>query len=151
MKKFVITVAVLACISGAQCSGGKPVNTENQNNNSSNGNNGNNSVKSEMPAEFRRSGMITSSTYQVFITVFGNSEQEAQKNGLQEARQKAYNLLLQEPFIPRNISDEGKRDLRRLIEESGKMVQMVKESDNTWSLVLQINKPGLRNYLQQMR
>lgn len=107
--------------------------------------------KPEIPPEMKRNGMVSSSTYQVYITVVSTNEADAQKLADSEARQKAYNLICQEPFMPRVLSDSGKKDVRRLVETNGKIVKFVKENETSWSAVLHVQKENLRTHLQQIR
>ncbi len=117
----------------------------------SNGNGNGRGGKTEIPPEMKRNGMVSSSTYQVFITVVSTNEAEAQKLADSEARQKAFNLICQEPFMPRVLSDSGKAEVRKLVQASGKIVKFVKETDTSWSAVLHVQKESLRTHLQQIR
>ncbi|MBI3394889.1 MAG: hypothetical protein HY042_03560 [Spirochaetia bacterium] len=107
--------------------------------------------RNDIPLEMKKNGMVSSSTYQVFVTVVANSEQEALKLADSTARQKAFNLMVQEPFMPRQISDFGQKEVRKLIETNGKMVKFVKDNETSWSAVLHITKEGLRGHLQNIR
>jgi len=104
-----------------------------------------------LPPEFRRSGLISSSTYQVPIAVDAKDEEEARELGNKLVRQKAFQLLLQEVFIPKNITAPGRENIRTLVNKNGKIVRIEKASDHRFNLVLQINKMGLHNYLKRIR
>lgn len=134
---FLLPVALIAALSFCKSSG--------------NGNGNGRGSKSEIPPEMKRNGMVSSSTYQVFITVVSTTESDARKLAESEARQKAFNLICQEPFMPRVLTDGGKKEVRMLVDANGKIVKFVKESDTSWSAVLHVQKENLRAVLQQIR
>jgi hypothetical protein len=138
MKRVLASIFGLSILLIANCGGGQ-------------GNTNNGVRNSSLPDEFKVTGMVSSSTYQVFVTAFGNSEGDVKEAALRDAKQKAFNLILKEPFVSRTISDQGKKEIKNIIEENGKIVRLQKESGDTWSAVFQINKPGLQNHLKQLR
>jgi hypothetical protein len=106
---------------------------------------------SGMPAEFRRSGMISSSTYQVHMQIYAETEADVKKNGSKSAQERAFQLLRKEPFIYSKISEYGIANLKKLIAENGKIVRSIPEGPRTWSIVYQISKIGLRDDFQNLR
>lgn len=99
--------------------------------------------------EFRRDGLISSNTYQVHITVYAETEEEALERGRALARAKAANLMLQEPILNLMIGENGKREIRRLA-EGGDVVRVHPEGRDTWIVVLQVYRQGLRDYLRRL-
>ena len=109
-------------------------------------------AKGEIPSDMRQDGMIDSSTYQVFITAFGSSEEEARLNGLTEARHKAFNLMRKDPALQgKSLGSGSLQELRQLIARNGKIVRIQQEPNGSWSVVLRIEKEGLRGYLRRLR
>ncbi|HMU82132.1 MAG TPA: hypothetical protein PKE49_17465 [Leptospiraceae bacterium] len=97
-------------------------------------------------------GMISSSTYQVVLSAFGADEQEARKRGEEDARRKTYMLILREPFFRGTLSEEGKRQIRTLIETRGRVVSVQKEAEGAYRLIFQVTQPGgLRNTFRSIR
>lgn len=94
--------------------------------------------------------MVSSSTYQIYITLFADSRDEATSNGLLQARKRALELILNEPFIYMRISDYGRQQLVKLIEEHGRIVMLEKLQDNSWGLVFHVQKQGLRSFFQMI-
>lgn len=103
-----------------------------------------------IPDEFRRSGMISSSTYQVYMVTYADSPEMARKNGEVLIKRKAYDLIMKEPFTRRHISPYSQQKVRDLV-ETGKVIMMKPLSGNSYGLVLQIHKRGLRDYFQSLR
>ncbi|MBX7059805.1 MAG: hypothetical protein K1X75_17205 [Leptospirales bacterium] len=102
-----------------------------------------------LASEFRRDGMVSSNTYQVHISVFAEDEESALQRGAALARSKAMNLLLQEPMISARISDYGRQEIRRLV-DAARVVRVHQESADSWIVVLQVSRRGLRDYLQKL-
>jgi hypothetical protein len=105
-------------------------------------------ANSKLPAEFRRNGMISSSTYQVYMQVFAETESDVMKTGKKSAQERAFQLLRKEPFINPRISEYGIQTLKKLIADNGKIIRAVPDGPRTWSLVFQISKIGLRENLK---
>ena len=103
-----------------------------------------------LPAEFTRSGLISSSTYQVMVTLENKNENDAKLEGTELAIEKATSLISQEVFIYRKLSIDGRRRIRKLVEEKGKVVMFQKTSEKIYSLVYQVNHPGLKKYLESI-
>lgn len=103
-----------------------------------------------LPPEFKRSGMISSSTYQVIVSLENMSEDDAKKEGADLAIEKAASLISQEVFINRNLSMDGRKKIRKLVEEKGKIVRVQKTSDKIYSIVYQVNQPRLKKYLESI-
>lgn len=96
-------------------------------------------------------GMISSSTYQVNVTAFGANEAEARAAGEKEARRKAYALILKEPFFRGFLSEDGKQQIRRLVEEKGRIVKVEHVRDNAYNVTYRITQPGgLRNFFKNI-
>lgn len=102
-----------------------------------------------LPEAFRRDGMVSSNTYQVHVAVFAEDAATAEARGAALARTKALSLLLQEPMISARISEYGRQEIRRMVEE-GRVVRVHQESADSWIVVLHVSKRGLRDYLQKL-
>lgn len=109
------------------------------------------SGSSSLPDRYRQNGMVTSNTYQVYILVHAASREKALAEGEESARKKAYDLIIAEPFIPVNVSDYGRERVRNLVNSESRVVQILQESQMTWSLVLQVHKIGLRKFFETIR
>jgi hypothetical protein len=97
-------------------------------------------------------GMVSSSSYQVNVTAFAPTEAEARSVGEKEARRKAYNLILKEPFFRLTLSEDGKQQIRRLVEEKGRIVKVEHVRENSYNVTYRITQPGgLRNYFRNVR
>ena len=104
-----------------------------------------------LPREFKRNGLISSSTYQVVVDIETENSDRAAVLGQGMAREKAMHLILQEAFVNRNISAVGKSQIEKLIEMQGKIVKVQQVEENLYSVVYQIQKLNLRHSLQQLR
>lgn len=104
-----------------------------------------------MPEAFQKNGMISSSTYQVFVRTTADTKEKALINAEALAKTRAYELLLNESFTRIRVSDYGKKRLKKVIEENGKIVRLAHESKHKWGGAFQVNKIGLREYLQSIR
>ncbi len=101
--------------------------------------------------EKTQSGMIAADTYQVFVTVFGNSKDEAMQQGKVDAKLKAYNLLLKEHRSGNRLSERGRRDLRQFIDRNGEVTDVTRNSENSWNVTMQIKNPSLQSFLKKLR
>jgi len=108
-------------------------------------------VETGLPESLKKNGMVSSSTYQANIITGASSCNEAIPKADPILREKTYNLLTLEPFIPRFLTDIGKKQLRDLIKENGKIIRCGKQSNSEYYVVFHVTKPGLRTYLQQIR
>ena len=95
--------------------------------------------------------MISSSTYQVVVSLENPDEEDAKAQGLDLAVEKASSLISQEVFIYRNLSMDGRKKIRKLVEEKGKIVIFQRTSDKVYSIVYQVNHPRLKKYLESIR
>lgn len=95
-----------------------------------------------LPEAYRRNGLISSSTYQVYVTVFGDSEEEARVRGEQEGQSKAIELLLKEPFMSRFNYEKRKNEMVNIVRRHGRVVRVAQESENTWGVVYHITQKG---------
>ncbi|MDH5655367.1 MAG: hypothetical protein OEZ34_05635 [Spirochaetia bacterium] len=100
--------------------------------------------------EFSRNGLISSSTYQVVIALEVASEKEARIQGRELAVEKAGSLIFQEVFIYRRLSMEGRKRIRKIIEEKGKIILIQKTSDKIYSIVFQVSQRGLKKQLERI-
>ena len=96
----------------------------------------------KLPPAFTRNGLISSSTYQVYVTVFGNDEQEARFKGEQEGQARAIELLLKEPFMSRFNYEKRKNDMVNIVRRHGRVVRVAQQSENTWGVVYHITQQG---------
>lgn len=104
----------------------------------------------EMPEEFKRSGMISSNTYQIYMQIFATSEQEAQVKGLNKGRKRALELITREPFLPRYPSYQGQRKLEAIIQNYGRVIRVQPINQDYWAVVFQVHKIGLRDEFRQI-
>ncbi|MCB1170536.1 MAG: hypothetical protein KDK25_09395, partial [Leptospiraceae bacterium] len=98
----------------------------------------------EIPPEFKRSGMISSNTYQVYMQIFATSAKEAQVSGLAKGRKRAMELITREPFLPRYPTYQGKLKLEAIINSYGRVVRVHPINQDYWGVVFQVHKIGLR-------
>lgn len=104
----------------------------------------------EMPPEFKRSGMISSNTYQVYMQIFAGTRQEAQVNGLKKGRIRAMELITREPFLPRYPTYNGKVKLEAIINNYGRVVRVDPINEEYWGVVFQVHKIGLREEFKRI-
>lgn len=105
----------------------------------------------ELPNVFRRNGLISSSTYQVSVVLKAKSREEAKLSGEAQAKERAFFLIMQEPFIRKYLSPKSRDDVLSLVESSGRVVRVFPEKDGSWSVVFQVNRIGLRSDLERLR
>ncbi|MCE9599724.1 MAG: hypothetical protein K8S54_17325 [Spirochaetia bacterium] len=102
--------------------------------------------------EVLREGMVSSSTYQVMVTTLADSPEDARIKGEPEARRKAFNLIVREPFFRGMLSDEGRRQLRLIVDQKGRVVRVHQEPDRSYTVVYQITQPGgIRDLFRNIR
>lgn len=102
--------------------------------------------------EVLREGMVSSSTYQVMVSAIATSAEDARIKGEPEARRKAFNLIVREPFFRGMLSDEGRRQLRMIVDQKGRVVRVKQEPDQTYTVVFQITQPGgIRDLFRNIR
>ena len=104
----------------------------------------------EIPPEFKRSGMISSNTYQVYMQIFAASENEAQESGLTKGRKRALELITREPFLPRYPTYQGKLKLEAIINNYGRVVRVHPINQDYWGVVFQVHKIGLREEFRRI-
>ena len=109
------------------------------------------SNRPELHAAFRRNGLISSSTYQVSLSLEAATREEARRQGGVQAKDMAFYLIMQEPFIRKYLSRKARDEVRNLVESTGRVVRVFPEGGGTWRVVLQVSKIGLRNYLERLR
>lgn len=110
-----------------------------------------NSTYQSIPAPFRKNGMISSSTYQVYVETKADSEEKAKINGEALARTTAFRLLTNESFARIRISEYGRRKIKDLIEKEGSIVRISQIKENRWGISYQIYRNDLREYLMTIR
>ena len=104
----------------------------------------------EVPPEFKQSGMISSNTYQVYMTIFASSREEAERNGLIKGRVRALELISREPFLPRYPTYNGKLKLEGIIKNYGRVIRVDPLSQDYWGVVFQVHKIGLREEFRRI-
>lgn len=105
----------------------------------------------KVPENLKKNGMISSSTYQVWVTTIADNERQALINGEELAKNRALKLLRIEPFTRGGLSQWGANQLQNLVEKHGHVVKIVEESANNWTVIYHIQKIGLRDDLQKLR
>ncbi len=108
-------------------------------------------LRDTIPDEYRRTGMISSSTYQVYFRVSARSYSEALDIARSQAEHLALRYLLKEPFIYITISPYGVQRLKELIHKKGKIIAVQKAEDNYYDVVYHITDYGLREQFQKIR
>lgn len=103
-------------------------------------------------AEMRTNGFVNASSFQVFVTAFGSSESEAREAGLTEGRRKALNLMRTDPVLQNKaLSGSSARELKRVIQESSRILALRREPNGSWSVVIRVEKEGLKAFLRRLR
>lgn len=103
-------------------------------------------------ADMRQNGFVSASSYQVFVTAFGSSEAEARDNGLAEGRRKALNLMRTDPALRgRTLGADAAEELRRVVQNSSRIVRLQREPNGSWSVVILVEKEGLKAFLRRLR
>lgn len=109
-------------------------------------------LRTTLPDEYRRTGMISSSTYQVYYRVMARDQADAESIAKNESEQYALKYLLQEPFIYVTISQYGVQRLQDLIKKKGQVVAVQKANDaDYYEIVYHITDYGLREQFQYIR
>lgn len=108
-------------------------------------------LRDNIPDEYRRTGMISSSTYQVYFRISARSYSEALDIARNECEPLALRYLLKEPFIYITISPYGVQRLKDLIRKKGQIIAVQKTENHYYDVVYHINDYGLREQFQQIR
>jgi hypothetical protein len=110
-------------------------------------------LKYNLPNDYKRTGLITSSTYQVYFQVRANDYIEGLKTAKRDCINLSLEYILQEPFIFANITYNGKLKLKRIIEEKGRIIYFnrVSENDDMYEVVFHITDYDLRNQFKKIR
>lgn len=108
-------------------------------------------LRDNIPDEYRRTGMISSSTYQVYFRISARSYSEALDIARNECEPLALRYLLKEPFIYIRISPFGVQRLKDLIRKKGHIIAVQKTENHYYDVVYHINDYGLREQFQQIR
>lgn len=112
-----------------------------------------NYLKYKIPEEFKKTGFVSSSTYQVYFQVRADSY----KNGLLIAKKEAVKLtleyLLQEPILSNFISQTGKQRIRQMILDKGKIKNFKKidDSNDLYEVIVHISEIELIKQLKQIK
>lgn len=108
-------------------------------------------LRRSLPQEYQRTGMISSSTYQVYFRVSARSSVEASDLARSESEALAMKYLLKEPFIFVNVSVYGVQRLKDIVHKKGRIVVVQKsEENNYYDVVFHITDYGLREQFQQI-
>ena len=108
-------------------------------------------LRRNLPAEYLRTGMISSSTYQVYYRVSARSQNEAVDLARNESEPLALKYLLKEPFIYVNVSQYGVQRLKEIVHKKGRIVAVQKaDENNAYDIVFHITDYGLREQFQQV-
>ena len=101
--------------------------------------------------EYKRTGMISSSTYQVYFQVIASSDDEAMNAAQSQAEPLALRYLLKEPFIYVTIGPYGVQKLKDIIHKKGRIVAIQKAGGDFYDAVFHINDYALREQFQVIR
>ncbi len=110
-------------------------------------------LKYSIPEEFKKTGFVSSSTYQLYFQVRADSY----KNGLliakKEAVKLAFEYLLQEPILSTFISQTGRQRIRQMIYDKGKIkyFRKIEDSDDLYEVVVHISDIELKKQLKQIK
>ncbi|GIX43223.1 MAG: hypothetical protein KatS3mg129_2956 [Leptospiraceae bacterium] len=110
-------------------------------------------LKYGLPKEYKRTGLISSSTYQVYFQIRASNYVEGLKIAKKEVIPLALEYLLQEPFVYVNITYNGKQQIKKLIEKKGKIVyfKRVSEEQDIYDVVFHITDYDLRNQFKYIK
>jgi hypothetical protein len=108
-------------------------------------------LRNSIPDEYRRTGMISSSTYQVYFRITARSDSEALDLARSECEPLALRYLLKEPFIYVTISPYGVQRLKDLIHKKGRIITVHRAENQEYEVVYHITDYGLREQFQQIR
>ncbi len=105
-----------------------------------------------LPEEFKKTGMLSSSTYQIFLKVRADTYEEALLITQKEILEIAYYYITLEPFMLRTLSPYGKQQIFDLIKNKGKVVLIKRNlSENVYDVVFHVSEYDLRNYLRKIK
>ncbi|MCS7204470.1 MAG: hypothetical protein NZ853_02105 [Leptospiraceae bacterium] len=109
--------------------------------------------KFQWPDEFKRTGLITSSTYQVYFYVRGETYAQALAIAKREAVPLALGYILMEPFITIRITAQGKAKIRNIIQSKGRIVFFKKIPNNSdhYEVVFHVTDFDLFNKLKSIK
>lgn len=109
-------------------------------------------LRRSIPDDYRRTGMVSSSTYQVHFRVSGRNEAEAAEAAKAECEPLALKYLLKEPFIFVYVSQFGVQRLKEIIHKKGSIIVLQKSEQNQdYDVVYHVTDYGLREQFQQIR
>ncbi len=105
-----------------------------------------------LPEEFKKTGLISSSTYQVYFKVRAEDYVSALKIAKTEIVRLTLEYLLQEPFVTVRISYNGKLKIKQMIEEKGRFIYIKKsEEPDLYDVVFHFTDNDLRNQLRNIK
>ena len=108
-------------------------------------------ANSTLPELYRREGLISSNSYQVLVQVVAGSEFEARELGRVAGEQRAIELMQNERAISSRIGYYGRQEIRKLVEREGTVVFVhPEETPGSYTVVYQVFKAGLHEYLQKL-
>lgn len=110
-----------------------------------------NEAQADLPLEYLRSGLISSNTYQVNVTVYASNDDQAMSTGLEPARARARTLMYQEHAIPIRMRLYAQSQIKRLVEDEGRIVRVQRLDADRYIVVMQVFRRGLRGYLHTFR
>lgn len=109
-------------------------------------------LRRNIPDEYRRTGMVSSSTYQVHFRVSARSQTEASDTARAECEALTLKYLLKEPFIFVYVSQFGVQRLKEIIHKKGQIIILQKSEENlNYDVVYHVTDYGLREQFQQIR
>lgn len=110
-----------------------------------------NEFRFHIPEEFRRTGLISSSTYQVYFQVKARDYATAMAIAKKEAVPLTLEYIVMEPFITVRITQNGKQKIRQIIESKGKFVYFRYVDDDVYEAVFQVSDYDLFNKLKTIK
>lgn len=105
-----------------------------------------------LPEEFKETGLISSSTYQIYFKVKADSFEEALNIAKKEIPEIAYYYISQEPFMFRIISPTGKQKILELIKNKGRFVYLKKnQKEDVYDVVFHIFEKDFKEHIKDIR
>lgn len=106
----------------------------------------------KIPNEFKETGLISSSTYQIYIKIKADSYEEALNVAKKEILEISYYYISLEPFMYRNISPYGKQKIMDFIKTKGRFVYIKKNrEEDVYEVVFHIFEIDLKNKIKEIR
>lgn len=86
----------------------------------------------------------------MYVTVPAESREDARLRGEEPAKARAEELILRERSISSRMGAYGRGEIKKLIEQEGRIVKVHAEPDGSYVVVMQIYRRGLHKYLQSL-